>query len=165
MMPLIITSKSDSLIILDCCSAGLAAATEQHMNKLTKEDFRFSPFKKELIGACGWTATTSDQMSSAMCEIMNKRVNKMNMKLRKDVKNEHGIRNMSTSTFVHAMNNLIMQKYVKNGLSTKEAPAQAVHYVLSRSRKGELFLEDMKHKELAKLGHEGFDIWPSSSAS
>ncbi|KAF3200873.1 hypothetical protein TWF679_000627 [Orbilia oligospora] len=110
--------KCDTLAILDCCDAGAGATTS-----LAEEDEHVIPYRKELIGACGWRAEAYFHMTPTLCSVLRRGL--------PEVRNS-----ISTSTLVRRMNN----RMVRIG---KAAP-QAVHYLLKRNEIGKIVLPRLK---------------------
>jgi hypothetical protein len=112
----------DTLVILDCCEAGLAAAEviriegaqqEQGGGDDKPENSRGdnpAP-RKELIGACGWGNFTRSKMSPAMCNILKEELQPGS--------------SISTFTLVNFMNSDLVEKYKGD-----RNVSQAVHYML-----------------------------------
>ena len=183
------SAPNDTLIILDCCNAGLAAATSQHLDALNKDESGSNPYNKELIGACGWGTKTYDHLSGALCDVLKQRLQgtpspdttlsdihttPMDAIFLEDVTHDDAFQDvgppdtasldfeedgtegeddapdMSTFTLIRAINNRLMQSFGPYAVS----PPQAVHYVLQRSRKRKMVLENLRHKhERRKLAH------------
>lgn len=118
----IMDARGDTLIILDCCNAGLASAL-----RLGDED-QFHEFRKELLAACTWGNEADGHMSEALCKVLNS--------IGEDA---HGI-----STVVRKMNNILYEKF----RGSKEHPenrliTQAAHYVLRRTRTEQIIIEKL----------------------
>ena len=120
-------ASGDTLIILDCCEAGLAAAgaihTEEAFENAGDENNTDDSAshqevllpRKELIGACGWGNETMNHMSPAMCKTLSAL---------------KGRSSISTFTLVNSMNSRLVSDYKKE----RYVP-QAVHYVLRDTRR------------------------------
>ncbi|KAK6503781.1 hypothetical protein TWF481_008787 [Arthrobotrys musiformis] len=105
-------AECDTLAILDCCDAGLAATCNTG-NKTSNNH------RTEIIGACGWNTSTYHHMSPAMWTVL-----KSGLFYKQD--------STPTSALVRKMNN----KLVSIG---KHAP-QAVHYCLTPNNIGRIVL-------------------------
>lgn len=110
----------DTLVILDCCEAGLAAVTSQQASGLDDKQQNRTSYRKELVGACGWGTETMKHMSLALCDA-----------IKNGLEEEHS--SISTSTFVRLMNNYLVTRL-------REKPPQAVHYILQRNSKDKMIL-------------------------
>ncbi|POS71141.1 hypothetical protein DHEL01_v210465 [Diaporthe helianthi] len=118
----IMDAKVDTLIILDCCNAGLASALRLGDENDTHD------FRKELLAACTWGNETYGHMSEALCNVLDT--------IEGDA--------FGMSTVVRKMNSFLYDKFRRlnqhpqNGLIT-----QAAHYVLRRTRTEQIVLEKM----------------------
>ena len=67
--------NSDLLLILDCCAAGGANLDMEHSDA-TDTYHTDGPngkiYTKHLLAACGFESSTSDDMTSAMCDVLDK---------------------------------------------------------------------------------------------
>lgn len=121
---LIMDAGCDTLTILDCCDAGLAAVSDRG---LYRRDFATDPvdvrsdFRKELLGACSWGNETADHMSASLVKVLT-----MAQELARagDV--------VSVSTLVRMINIDLAGK-------TGVVP-QAVHYSLRRTGRDPILL-------------------------
>lgn len=111
---LIISSESDTLVILDCCEAGLATVRELSRDVMYYDD----SFRKELIGACTWGTITQDRMSKALCQVLRERLMD-----RGDT--------ISCSALICEMNDIL----ARNEHEDEHVP-QAVHFPLQRMQDG-----------------------------
>ena len=114
----------DTLVILDCCEAGMAAVTSQRQNGSSDENGKPINYRKELIGACGWRTDTRAHMSPALCATIKASL-------------EEEDSSISTSSLVRLMNNHLVSHI------DEEAP-QAVHYILQRNSKDKMILPRLK---------------------
>lgn len=135
-------ANCDTLVILDCCNAGLAAITDIMLNQnLDAEVMRgcpdpSSPYRKELLAACSWSNNTWDRMSPSLCKVLTEAED-----LWKDAGGQR--RHISVSTLVRLMNNELAREHrVLCGGRLDEVP-QAVHYVLRRSKRRPITLEKL----------------------
>jgi hypothetical protein len=112
-------AQSDTLVILDCCEAGLAAVASQN------EENTPSEYRKELIGACGWDTSTRNHMSPGLCQILE------------DVFIKENRVDMSTFSLVRRLNNNLVKSKGRKG------PPQAVHYILRRNMKDKMVLHKL----------------------
>ena len=122
----------DTLVILDCCNAGMAAVTSQQPSGLNDMQENPTDYRKELIGACGWGTDTFDHMCLALCNAIKTGLEK-----------EHS--SISTFTLVRLMNNYLVTR-------RREKHPQAVHYILQRNSKDKMILP-----RLPKSGKGGKD--------
>ncbi len=98
----------DTLIILNCCNAGLAAVTE-----LERPDI--GRYRKELLGACAWKAATMGVMDVVM-----------SLAIEAFLKREGD--SVSISSLVRHINNVLALRIdITPG---GQRITQAVHYVL-----------------------------------
>ncbi|KAK4231624.1 hypothetical protein QBC38DRAFT_451255 [Podospora fimiseda] len=123
--PTIMSAESDTLIILDCCCAGLATISSQHPGGLGDNMETVSNYRKELIGACGWLVDTYGDMSDALCSALQRGLPNWN-------------RTISTHTLVRLTNNRLVQLF--NTRQEGQEPPQAVHYLLQRNNKNKMIL-------------------------
>lgn len=117
----------DTLMILDCCNAGLAAVTTQAEEALVDPEDQ-SPetvtrHRKELIGASSWGTNTGDRMSPALWNSLDNAI-------------EEGFLSISTPSLVRRMNNWLVNQ--RDGMNS---PAQAVHYILRRNDADKMILQ------------------------
>jgi len=128
----IILAKCDTLVILDCCDAGLAtvrALTGDVLDDDEQDEGSWLPFRKELIGACTWENKTADRMSGEMCNA-----------LRTLLLNEaHPDARSSGHTLIREMNNLLAEHFLQND---ERYVAQAVHFLLRRTTRERILLEN-----------------------
>ncbi|KAF3908512.1 hypothetical protein ABW21_db0205676 [Orbilia brochopaga] len=117
----IMSVPCDTLIILDCCEAGLAAI---NLARLELEDA--SDFRKEMIGACGWDTSTLNHMSPSLWQSLDDSVHE-----------DFG--SISTSSLVRRMNIRILRSTDWDE-DPDNKPPQAVHYVLQRNVGGKMIL-------------------------
>ena len=117
----------DTLVILDCCDAGMAAVTSQRASGLNDKQQSRTSYRKELIGACGWKTETKNHMSLALRDA-----------IRTGLEEEHS--SISTSTLVRLMNNFLVTRL-------REKPPQAVHYILQRNSKDKMILPRLPESE------------------
>ena len=110
----------DTLVILDCCEAGMAAVTSQQPSGLSDEHRKRINYRKELIGACGWRTSTGAHMSPALCATIKTSL-------------EEEDSSISTSSLVRLMNNYLVSHM-------DESAPQAVHYILQRNSKDKMIL-------------------------
>ena len=110
----------DTLVILDCCEAGMAAVTSQQPNGLSDEHGEPINYRKELIGACGWRTSTGAHMSPALCDAIKTSLAQEDSSI-------------STSSLVRLMNNYLVSHM-------DESAPQAVHYILRRNSKDKMIL-------------------------
>ncbi|KAK4456766.1 hypothetical protein QBC42DRAFT_351021 [Cladorrhinum samala] len=123
--PTIMKAESDTLVILDCCCAGMATVTSQHPGALGDNMATVSNFRKELIGACGWFVDTYSDMSKALCASLDRGL-------------PNSSRTISTHTLVRLTNNRLVQLF--NTRERGHEPPQAVHYLLQRNNKNKMVL-------------------------
>ncbi|KAF2803055.1 uncharacterized protein BDZ99DRAFT_526801 [Mytilinidion resinicola] len=130
--PTIMDAECDTLVILDCCNAGLAAVSSQNVHALDggkkrnaklDEYEKENPYRKELIGACGWDIDTRNHMSSALFKVMKVEFPAPRFST------------MSTPTLVRRMNYSLVQH-----IGERRSPPQAVHYILQRNGKDKMTL-------------------------
>lgn len=117
-------SECDTLVILDCCNAGLASAMAQD-----GPDPEHS-FRKELLGACTWGNETDDRMSRALCKVLT------------EIIQADGV-----STLVRKMNNILVRGFVANTKrheDRQQVVPQAVHYVLGRTTAERIILPRLR---------------------
>lgn len=116
----------DTLTILDCCDAGLAAVNDEYLYNL---DFATNPvdlrgnFRKELLGACSWGNETFEHMSPSLVKVLTKA---RDLGLPGDV--------ISVSTLVRMMNIDLA------GTEGVQVVPQAVHYNLRRTERDPIVL-------------------------
>jgi hypothetical protein len=127
---IIIDAHCDTLVILDCCNAGLAAVED--LSGFGTDDL-WHEYRKELVGACGWGLKTQNWMSPAMSEAM------------RDIPNGA----MSMSTIVRRMNNILAQRYLRSRSGGDDEDyedhvPQAVHFVLRRTERDRIILEQQE---------------------
>ncbi|KAF1951962.1 hypothetical protein CC80DRAFT_508321 [Byssothecium circinans] len=123
--PTILKANSDTLIILDCCNAGLAAATSQKPEALNDLLRKYpTERRKELIGACGWEIETGYHLAPALCTVLKNRL-------------PTGGSDMSTFTLVRDMNNELVGK-------SKGSAPQAVHYILQSNPNSKMILSNLQ---------------------
>ncbi|KAK3339800.1 hypothetical protein B0T25DRAFT_467171, partial [Lasiosphaeria hispida] len=65
--PIVLGAPCDVLLVLDCCAAG--AANLHHAN--WQPPPATERFTKHLFAACGFESSTSDDMTAAMCDILD----------------------------------------------------------------------------------------------
>ncbi|KAK5655230.1 hypothetical protein OQA88_5797 [Cercophora sp. LCS_1] len=65
--PIVLGAPCDLFLILDCCAAG--GANLRHVN--WQPPPQAEGFTKHLFAACGFESSTSDDMTAAMCEILD----------------------------------------------------------------------------------------------
>ncbi|KAK3987540.1 hypothetical protein QBC44DRAFT_400226 [Cladorrhinum sp. PSN332] len=123
--PTIMKAECDTLVILDCCCAGLATVSSQHPGALGDNMETVSNYRKELIGACGWFVDTYGDMSDALCSSLQRGLPNSN-------------RTILTHTLVRLTNNRLVQLF--NTRCRGEEPPQAVHYLLQRNNKNKMIL-------------------------
>ncbi|OAL17685.1 hypothetical protein AYO22_11400 [Fonsecaea multimorphosa] len=125
---LIMDAQFDTLVILDCCDAGLAALSSRKDRKAQEKKYKEPADKekmnycKELVGACSWANTTENHMSPALCLAL-----------------EHYKRpgnSISMATLVRYMNDKLGDEYIKGN-----PVPQAVHYVLGPTKRRKIFLQ------------------------
>lgn len=117
-------SECDTLVIMDCCNAGLASAMAQDGPDPGHN------FRKELLGACSWGDETDDRMSQALCKVLA------------EIIQADGI-----STLVRKMNNILVRTFVedtKRNKDRRQAVPQAVHYVLGRTTADRIILPRLR---------------------
>jgi len=135
----IMAAKCHTLVILDCCNAGLAAINTQEDDGLDeadnseeddaqdaddgKEQDYDHQYRKELIGACAWGKSTRSRMSPAMCKVLKEGLPCADA-------------SMSTFTLARRMNN-----YLINWFDGSGSVPQAVHYVLRKTSATKLALK------------------------
>ncbi|KAI7781670.1 hypothetical protein LA080_014436 [Diaporthe eres] len=120
----IMASQCDTLVVLDCCNAGLASAMAQDGPDPEHN------FRKELLGACTWGNETEDRMSQALCKVLS------------EIHQADGI-----STLVRKMNNILVRSFVANTRRTRDREQvvpQAVHYVLRRTAAERIILPRLR---------------------
>lgn len=151
-------AKCDTLIILDCCDAGLAAVSAPQQGRWGSGGSIFSQepvgrYRKELIGACSWGTTTQDRMSIAMCEALS---------------SLKGGGTLSVATLVRYMNNELLRVWVDSDM--EEHVPQAVHYLLARTMRNRIILGDISDisKDFSRLrraswAHQNPGSRPASS--
>lgn len=123
--PTIMKAESDTLVILDCCCAGLATVTSQNPGAVGDNMATVSNFRKELIGACGWFVDTYSDMSDALRSSLDRGL-------------PNSSRTISTHTLVRLTNNRLVQLF--NTRARGAEPPQAVHYLLQRNNKNKMVL-------------------------
>ncbi|EUC32005.1 hypothetical protein COCCADRAFT_6178 [Bipolaris zeicola 26-R-13] len=160
----IMMAECDTLVILDCCNAGLAAVTSTEdeddqddgsdsedihnedndsadgrdnnadRKNNSTDDANHLEARKELIGACGWGVGTTNHMSPAMCTVFEDHLRTPGS-------------NMSTFRLVHEMNRILVRKYIcpPAGKEPADIP-QAVHYVLRHQQR-----ESMRRVRAGKI--------------
>lgn len=115
-------ATGDTLIILDCCNAGLASAL-----RLGDEN-EFHNSRKELLAACTWGNKAYGDMSEALCEVLN----------------NIGEDALGMSTVVRKMNSVLYEKFRKSKEHRENRLiTQAAHYVLRRTRTEQIILEKL----------------------
>ncbi|KAK3681059.1 hypothetical protein B0T22DRAFT_388620 [Podospora appendiculata] len=65
--PTILSAAADLLLILDCCAAG--AANLRHVN--WQPPPQAEGYTKHLFAACGFESSTSDDMTAALCDVLD----------------------------------------------------------------------------------------------
>lgn len=122
----IMQAEFDTLMILDCCNAGLAAASSQEeeaLNDPGQPTETVTRYRKELIGASSWGTDTDDRMSPALLKSLD------------DARRE-GFSSISTPSLVRRMNNCLVRE-----IGGTDSPAQAVHYILQRNNADKMILD------------------------
>ncbi|KAL1838713.1 hypothetical protein VTJ49DRAFT_2278 [Mycothermus thermophilus] len=73
----ILSAPCDVLLILDCCAAGAAGLPSQeeldeyaNANGTSNTNGTSRPYTKHLFAACGFESSTSDYMTTALCEVL-----------------------------------------------------------------------------------------------
>lgn len=123
----IMDAPCNTLVILDCCHAGLASAMGRFE---AKEDF---PFRKELLAACTWGDKTQSRMSPALCDVLEKIFTDGDM---------------SVWTVVREMNEILVKKFLENKKKNKKTEVpQAVHFVLRRTQRDRILLNRLKSRK------------------
>lgn len=121
----IMQAKFDTLMILDCCNAGLAAASSQvgeALNDPEQSPETVTNYRKELIGASSWGTDTKDRMSPALWNSLYNAI-------------REGFLSISTPSLVRRMNNWLVTE-----IYGMYSPAQAVHYILKRNDSDKMIL-------------------------
>ncbi|OAL33581.1 hypothetical protein AYO20_07088 [Fonsecaea nubica] len=140
----ILDAQNDTLVILDCCNAGLATVGRawqgvemgDYTAKIQESDEKLNPYRKELIGACGWDVATANWMTRALLQSLE-------YQLRDKL---HAV---SMPTVVRDMNTILGDKFLEAGGGHRDRKAfpQTVHYLLDRTRRGRILLEALKKPE------------------
>jgi len=127
----------DTLFILDCCDAGVAAVTpeedqddEDDEDDEEDEEDEENPenqSRKELIGAGGWGLDTRDRMSQALCRALGDELQNFGDDL-------------STHTLIRKMNIILYEWYAGDG-----TVRQAVHYLLKRTGRPKMVIPHLGH--------------------
>ncbi|KAF3765779.1 hypothetical protein M406DRAFT_356050 [Cryphonectria parasitica EP155] len=138
----IIDAECDTLTILDCCGAGLAAVSNleevveqkskwQRLQRLqfqVEDGHEFHGTRNELIAASTWAESTPG-MASAMIEA-----------LEWNLEREGSM--ASAPTIIRNMNNILAAEYVSDWRrNAPYAMPQAVHYILRRTLRPKILLE------------------------
>lgn len=115
----------DTLVILDCCNAGLASAMGQ-------DEEIHNTHRKELLAACTWGNETRDRMSPALCEALQSIGDGAN----------------GLSTLVRKMNNSLARQNITNAGESgfPYAVPQAAHYVLGRTEVQRIILKNLREQ-------------------
>jgi len=118
----------DTLFILDCSDAGVAAVTpEEDEEDEEDEETPRNESRKELIGAGGWGLDTRDRMSQALCRALENELPAVGDDL-------------STHTLIRRMNNILYDWYAGDG-----TVRQAVHYLLKRTGRPKMVIPHLGH--------------------
>ncbi|KAL2195376.1 hypothetical protein P885DRAFT_70483 [Corynascus similis CBS 632.67] len=68
----ILSAAADVLLVLDCCAAGGASLRHVHWQPPPGAE----DYTKHLFAACGFESSTSDDMTAALCELMEDKLQK-----------------------------------------------------------------------------------------
>lgn len=135
----------DTLIILNCCHAGLAAVTadedQGHIEPINR-------FRKELIGAGSWDSTTRGEMPNAMCEALDTFLKGP----------DHTI---SISTLVLRMNQQLFRSRMQS--KKEERFSQPNHCLLARTERASITLGDLSAPPRTRTAHQRCIRWRGTS--
>ncbi|KAF2449946.1 hypothetical protein P171DRAFT_440376 [Karstenula rhodostoma CBS 690.94] len=124
--PLMMGSSSDTLTILDCCSAGSSTLSVN-----VEDDDVPIPYRKALIIASAHVQTSyKGHLGWALCQA-----------LRSISENEYDI---STETLLSKINSLIFRRFAMS----RNKPPQAHHHILHRTTKPKIVLHKLEKKSV-----------------
>lgn len=153
----IMKARCDTLVILDCCDAGLAAVTDTMLRANLEPHIEgcpdlWSEFRKELLGACSWGNSTWDRMSPSLVKVLTT-AEDLWRPPRRGEEGENGRRMISLSTLVRLMNIELVREWKQRRADSMEKFPQAVHYQLRRTRGEPIALERLSdHLDIPMAG-------------
>jgi len=150
--PIVLGAACDLLLILDCCAAG--GANLRHVN--WQPPPAAEGFTKHLFAACGFESSTSDDMTAALCDVLDAWVPGEGLPRSDDDPNNKLAQPSVVSPFLTTKRlHLIMEDRLQKG----SAGSQPIFkQLLPQDPEQYITLPNLRHVRVAERGRRGYFV-------